>query len=375
MTGRCFRANLNGTDLFVPLCEGAADRGQSIFFLGGRPGVAEQAARKAQELAPGLQVAGTADGYFSQNDEADVIERINASGADILLVAFGVPLQDVWIAKHRDRLSPRLAIGVGAQFDFWSGQVQRAPQPVRQIGLEWVWRLGLEPRRLFQRYVFGNPVFVARALKHAVTWGLRRACTPEGQKRLIDLAISGIACLLLAPFFLAFAAAIRLESEGSPFFAQTRVGRNGKPFRMLKFRSMYQDAEARRAALLETSDRKGVCFKSKSDPRITRIGRLLRRTSLDELPQLINVLKGEMSIVGPRPALPEEVEAYPAHAMKRLVSKPGITGMWQVSGRADIGFDKMVDMDVAYTKSRSVLLDIVLLVLTLRAVISGRGAY
>jgi lipopolysaccharide/colanic/teichoic acid biosynthesis glycosyltransferase len=144
---------------------------------------------------------------------------------------------------------------------------------------------------------------------------------------------------------------------------------------MIKFRSMHTDAEERRATLLAQSDRDGVCFKSRHDPRVTRVGRLLRRASLDELPQLFNVLRGDMAMVGPRPGLPEEVAAYPARAMARLAVKPGITGIWQVSGRADVGFEQMIDMDLAYVRSRSLLLDLMLMALTVRAVVGGRGAY
>jgi lipopolysaccharide/colanic/teichoic acid biosynthesis glycosyltransferase len=144
---------------------------------------------------------------------------------------------------------------------------------------------------------------------------------------------------------------------------------------MFKFRSMSQDAEARRAAVLSQSDRDGVCFKAKADPRITQVGRFIRRASIDELPQIFNVLRGDMSIVGPRPALPVEVDAYPPRALRRLAVKPGITGVWQVSGRADVGFDEMVEMDIAYAKEASVGLDLALMYRTIGAVLSGRGAY
>ena len=217
------------------------------------------------------------------------------------------------------------------------------------------------------RYLIGNPVFVARVAREAIR--------QSGAQRVLDIAVAGGALLALSPVFLATAAAIRLDSRGQVFFSQTRIGMDGQPFPMLKFRSMHVDAEARRTALLAASDRAGVCFKARHDPRITRVGRMLRRFSIDELPQILNVLRGEMSIVGPRPALPQEVAAYPARALGRLAVKPGITGVWQVSGRAEIGFDKMVDMDLAYARSRSMLLDILLIALTFRAVLSGRGAY
>lgn len=197
----------------------------------------------------------------------------------------------------------------------------------------------------------------------------------DRNKRALDLAVTILALFVLSPLLAGIALIIKLTSKGPMLFKQTRIGKDGKPFFILKFRTMYQDAEARRDALLATSDRTGVCFKSRNDPRVTPIGRLLRRFSIDELPQLFNVLKGEMSLVGPRPALQSEVEAYPIHAHGRLACKPGITGIWQVSGRADIGFDAMVSMDVAYARSKSLLLDIMILALTARAVLFGRGAY
>jgi lipopolysaccharide/colanic/teichoic acid biosynthesis glycosyltransferase len=194
-------------------------------------------------------------------------------------------------------------------------------------------------------------------------------------RRALDVTIATSAMILLSPVFAIAAAAIKLESNGPVFFRQTRIGKNGVPFEMIKFRSMVQNAEDLRHDLLSKSDREGICFKSKSDPRITRVGRFIRRASIDELPQVWNVLRGAMSIVGPRPALPSEVASYPARAYGRLAVKPGITGIWQVSGRADIGFDKMIDMDLAYAKSRTVLLDLLIIAFTFRAVATGRGAH
>lgn len=375
MTGQHLEANLNGTDLFLPLCAEAARRGKSIFLLGAEPGIAEAAARNAQKQISGLKIAGSLHGFFDPAKANDVIEQINASGADILLVAMGVPMQELWINQHRDQLTPELVMGVGALFDFHSGSISRAPNAVRRLGCEWLWRLAMEPRRLAHRYLVGNPMFVLRATRHAAQIGLAQVDSNAILKRTVDLGGTGLALLGLLPVFLLVAAAIRAESSGPVFYRQTRVGRDGRTFSMLKFRSMYRDADARRAALLESSDRTGLCFKSKADPRITRVGRVLRRFSLDELPQLLNVLRGNMSMVGPRPALPEEVAGYPEAALGRLAVKPGITGLWQIAGRADIGFEKMIDMDLAYVRSRSILLDLVILALTGRAVVSGRGAY
>ena len=194
-------------------------------------------------------------------------------------------------------------------------------------------------------------------------------------KRAFDLALLALALPVILPVILVLALIVKLTSRGPVFFVQSRVGQGGRRFRMVKFRSMYPDAEARRAALVAVSEREGLCFKHKSDPRVTPFGRVLRRASLDELPQLWNVLKGEMSLVGPRPALPEEVARYPQAAMARLGGLPGLTGLWQVSGRADIGFDDMVAMDVEYLRTASLRTDIGLILRTVGAVASARGAY
>lgn len=194
-------------------------------------------------------------------------------------------------------------------------------------------------------------------------------------KRLLDVVLSLLILLAIWPTFVVICAAVALTSPGPVFFVQTRVGHAGKTFGMIKFRSMYQDAARRRAEIEKLNDREGLCLKVRHDPRITQVGRFLRRWSLDELPQLINVLKGEMSLVGPRPALVEEVAAYPDHAHRRHRVPPGITGLWQVSGRADIGFDEMIALDLDYVRRVSVLTDAIILARTVRAVLGGRGAY
>mgnify|MGYP001189969624 CR=1 FL=1 len=371
MTGGRFAANLNGTDLTPCLLARAAAQGLSVFLLGGRPGVAAAAAETLSRRIDGLRIAGARDGYAEAGDEEATLDAINASGADILLVAMGVPMQELWIDRNFSRIGARLTLGVGALFDFLAGVVHRAPAPIRKARLEWAWRLAQEPRRLARRYLIGNFAFMARAARHT----LRQQDGTAAARRALDIGVAGAALIALSPALLATAVAVRLDSRGPALFRQTRVGKNGRPFGMLKFRSMYVDAEARRAALLSSSDRAGLCFKSRTDPRVTRVGRFIRRFSIDEAPQLVNVLKGEMSIVGPRPALPSEVAGYDARALGRLAVKPGVSGIWQVSGRADIAFEKMIDMDLAYVASRTILLDLVILAMTFRAVVSGRGAY
>lgn len=219
-------------------------------------------------------------------------------------------------------------------------------------------------------------------LRHRLSFHLKRltwVAVVRGAyliKRLLDMVGSAVLMLVLGPVFIGIALAIRLDSPGPIFFKQVRVGRYGQYFSMWKFRSMYIDAEARKQALMAQNEMAGgVIFKMRNDPRITRIGRFIRRASIDELPQLWNVFKGEMSLVGPRPALPSEVNQYSLAERRRLEVIPGITCIWQVSGRSDIPFDKQVHLDVEYIESQSVWLDIRLLLLTIPAVVLGKGAY
>ena len=371
MTGQKLTENLNGTDLVPALLSEAAKRGKSVYLFGGKPGVADAAAGNLIHQTPNLRIAGTRDGYQGAQDPQAVIADINESGADIVLVALGVPMQELWLDKHAHLLTATLSMGVGALFDFLAGAVVRAPKIVRQARMEWAWRLLQEPGRMAKRYLAGNFTFLAHA-----AWTARKEVPLAATcRRAIDVSVSLAALLALSPILLLTAMAIKGDSRGPVLFKQTRIGLNGKPFTIFKFRSMATDAEQRRAALLSTSDREGACFKSRNDPRITRVGRFIRRFSIDELPQVLNVLRGEMAIVGPRPALPSEVALYPARAMGRLAVKPGITGVWQVSGRAMIGFDEMIEMDLSYAATRTVLHDIALMLKTFRAVASGKGAY
>jgi len=372
-------ANLNGTDLVPLLCERLVRSGHSVFLLGARPGIAMRAAHTLRRRYPGLRIAGIGDGYFSAEDEDAVIDGVNASGADVVIVAMGVPRQELWVDRVRSRLDAKLVMGVGGCFDFLSGRIPRAPALLRMTGMEWTYRLYQEPARMWRRYLLGNPEFVLRACAAAAAIRLRPTLRrlDDAAKRAIDLAASGLALAILSPVVLGVMAAIRLESPGSPIFTQIRVGENGKMFKMYKFRSMYRDAEQRLAdiAKLNHHGADGVTFKMKDDPRITRVGRLLRRSSMDELPQLLNILKGDMSLVGPRPPLPSEVMRYSEAERARLAGKPGLTCLWQISGRANLPFERQVALDVDYLRRRSLLLDLSILLRTIGAVVTARGAY
>jgi N-acetylglucosaminyldiphosphoundecaprenol N-acetyl-beta-D-mannosaminyltransferase len=163
--------NVNGTDLFPRLCEALASSGRSVYLLGARPGVAAAAAEAMARRVPRLIIAGTRHGYFPPEDTDAVIDAINRSGADVLLVAFGAPAQELWLARHRARLAPSIRIGVGGLFDFYSGRIPRAPRWLQELGLEWVWRLVQEPRRMWRRYLVGNPLFLWRVMRQRIAGG------------------------------------------------------------------------------------------------------------------------------------------------------------------------------------------------------------
>lgn len=195
-------------------------------------------------------------------------------------------------------------------------------------------------------------------------------------KRSLDVILSFLGLILLTPLFLLLAILIKVEDPKGPvFFSQTRVGKNGKLFKMYKFRSMVRNAEERLSELIHQSDVQGAMFKMKHDPRITKVGRVIRKSSLDELPQLLNVLRGDMSLVGPRPPLPREVSEYTSYDMQRLLVIPGCTGLWQVSGRNHIGFQEMVELDLKYIRERSLKKDVYILLKTVKVLVGSDDAY
>ncbi|PKG56616.1 glycosyl transferase [Shewanella sp. GutDb-MelDb] len=423
--GHALKDNLNGTDMFPRLCQLAAEQQLSIFLLGGADGVAIDAASNMQKIYPDLKIAGTHSGYFNMsNKHADntnnkepnngenkaVVDCINQSQADILLVAMGAPLQEKWLKENKHQLNCHVGIGVGGLFDFYSNRIKRAPLWLRQMGMEWTYRLLQEPSRMWQRYIIGNPRFLRRVWNEnrqlrkmqptqsqkvkaktnthytpnfdAKRANARRAAhnlgrrLNRGTKRMLDISVSVTLLTLLMPLFILISICIRIESKGAVLFYQTRAGRHNQPFTMWKLRSMYQDAEQRLAMITTDNEMQGgVLFKMKRDPRITLIGKFIRKASIDELPQLWNVLKGDMSLVGPRPALLSEVKQYSQHDRNRLLVKPGITCIWQVSGRSNIPFEQQVELDIDYIYQQSITADVWLLIKTIPAVLFARGAY
>lgn len=217
-----------------------------------------------------------------------------------------------------------------------------------------------------------------KAMQSIMDWDRSRLAY-RAVKRAFDIVFSGVVLVVISIPSLVLAAAIRLESEGSPFYSQIRVGQTRPDgslttFRMWKFRSMYKDADERLAELKDQNEIAGAMFKMKEDPRVTRIGRFIRKHSIDEFPQFLNVFLGQMSVVGPRPPLPSEVAEYTEYDLQRLAVKPGITGWWQVTDRNDTDFDGMVRRDLEYIAKRGVITDLKIVLLTVVEVFTGGGA-
>lgn len=205
---------------------------------------------------------------------------------------------------------------------------------------------------------------------------LNRQYFYRGIKRLFDVVASSIGVVVISPVLLIIAICIKVDDPHGPvFYTQTRVGKDGHEFKIIKFRSMVSNADELLAKLQDQNEVDGAMFKMKDDPRITRVGRVIRKYSLDELPQLINVVSGSMSIVGPRPPLVSEVEQYTEYDKQRLLVTPGATGMWQVGGRNDVDFDEMVRLDLTYIQNRSVWLDLKIMLETVKVMIKPNGAY
>lgn len=194
-------------------------------------------------------------------------------------------------------------------------------------------------------------------------------------KRFFDIIASGLALIILSPLFAVIAIKIKREDGGSVFYSQTRLGKNEKPFKMYKFRSMVPDADKLKAKLMAQNEIEGAMFKMKDDPRVTKVGKWIRKYSLDELPQLVNVLLGDMSLVGPRPPLPKEEEQYTEHDKQRLLVTPGCTGLWQATLRNEADFEEMVDLDIEYINKASAWFDLWIMFRTVWIMIKPNGAY
>jgi exopolysaccharide biosynthesis polyprenyl glycosylphosphotransferase len=293
-------------------------------------------------------------GYLRFSDEKTDGPQIIGQVTELERILRAVPVSEVLIAGQALRQGP---------------EMQAAIRLCERFGVPFA--LPLSGFRFDRARPIGGRA-VADGYLHYLTVDLKRH--QRAVKRLFDVAASGAALVVLAPLFIAVAALIKLGSKGPVFFRQERSGLHGRPFQMLKFRSMRVDAEKLRAALEAKNELKGPVFKMKNDPRVTPIGRFIRKYSIDELPQLFNVLKGDMSIVGPRPPLPAEVVKYESWQRRRLSVRPGLTCIWQVSGRNQISFEEWMYLDMQYIDRWSFANDLSLILKTFPVVLAGRGA-
>jgi exopolysaccharide biosynthesis polyprenyl glycosylphosphotransferase len=282
--------------------------------------------------------------YSVVGDDRSVLEAVRRSGADTVAVT------------ATDHLGPLELRRLAWELDPLGVELIVAPGVVDIAGT-----------RLTNRLVAGMPML------HIAKPQYDRAKSTG--KAVFDVCFAAAVLLAIAPVLLGIALAVKVTSPGPVFYLSERIGRGGKPFRMIKFRSMFVNADSNVAALIEHNGGNPVFFKMKDDPRITPIGRVIRKFSLDELPQFLNVLRGEMSVVGPRPQVQREVDSYDGDMRRRLLVKPGVTGLWQVSGRSDLSLDDSVRLDLSYVENWSMVLDLLLIAKTIGAVARGEGAY
>jgi len=337
---------------------------QTVLVAGHHEGVLATVRQMQRAKYHGMVVTGVClpAGGGRRGDEARVLQQLHEMGVPVL-----GPLRDV--------AEISAALGVDA--------VAVLPTPetdgafLRRLG----WVLEDTHADLFVAPAVTEVVGPRVAIRPVCGLPLLHLERPEltGARRLakgtVDRALAGVALLVVAPVLLVLAVAVRLDSPGPAFFRQERIGVGGRVFTMLKFRSMVVDAETRLRELSGSSQGNAVLFKMRQDPRVTRVGGFLRRLSLDELPQLVNVVLGDMSLVGPRPPLAREVDVYGDDALRRLLVKPGLTGLWQISGRSDLDWDESVRLDLRYVENWSFAFDFMIMWKTLGAVLRSRGAY
>lgn len=328
--------------------------------VGGYASVTASARSLVQAEHAGARIVGAC----LPSADAAVVDALDVQGRRIPVVG-------------TDRTILEAALGTGATVVVLTATDSIGPDDVRDLvwklaesGIELVMTAGLTDvagSRIVYQPLGGTPMMHVAGPQHSRSFG-------RG-KRALDLVVAGVGLLFAAPVMAAIALAIKLDSRGPVLYRAERVGADGALFEMIKFRSMYTDADARREKLAAENMGSGPLFKVKNDPRVTKVGRVIRRYSLDELPQFFNVIRGEMAVVGPRPALAHEVEAYPPIMRRRLLVKPGVTGAWQVGGRSDLPWDESIRLDVGYVDNWSLGSDIGIIARTFRTVLTSDGAY
>lgn len=309
-----------GPELMLKICRLAEKRSYRLYFLGGSKGQSLYLKQKLTKKFPQIKIVGYKDTPFkkiTKKDNKGIIKDINNKKAQIVFVGIGCPVQEQWMFDNSKFVNANVLIGVGAAFDFICGYKKQAPKWMQKNGLEWLFRLFQEPRRLFYRYTILNTRFTFIAVKEIFMFFLKKI-----------------------------------------IFYQPRIGKNGREFTMYKFRTMYKGADKDQKKYQKLNEADGPVFKIYNDPRYTKLGKFLAHTGLDELPQIINVLKGEMAIVGPRPLPTGEAVKLKKWQKKREKVLPGITSPWIVNGHHKIAFDDWMKSDLWYVENKSFFLDL-----------------
>ena len=331
-----------------------------VLVVGGESAARAMAAAFARDRRAGYRVVGlcTPAGAVDGEEHMDIAgDQVPIVGTDTsILAAIEQTGADTVAVTATDYLNP--------------SRIRQLVWDLESLGVDLIVTPGVEDvalQRLASRPVDGTPMLHLEKPQYS------RATSFS--KTAFDFCFAVAALIAVAPVMLVAAIAVKLGSRGPIFYRSERIGLDGKPFKMIKFRSMYEDADRHLSALLNQNEGAGPLFKMRTDPRITPVGRILRRYSLDELPQFLNVVRGEMSVVGPRPPLRREVEAYSGLVRRRMLVKPGLTGLWQISGRSDLDWDESVRLDLSYVENWSMLQDLVIIKKTLGAVTRPAGAY
>lgn len=419
--------------LFFRLVERAAEKGYRLYLFGTKQEILENAVDNLKRQYPTLNIVGCRNGYFTPDDEPQIVQQIARARPDILFVGMSSPLKERFVEQNLERMGVPVCLGVGGTFDVAAGVYKLAPVWMRKLALEWVYRLIQEPRRMWKRYLTTTSIFLclvfkaflsrrlfarlrpAKGISGAPVTGkpleareqydsdspskdslemsatdgsllqVRRTLMEDTQlrqrrfsnfqlrlKRLLDIGVSATSLIILSPLFTLIALAIKLTSPGPVLYRWRVIGRDGRPFVGYKFRTMVPNADRLKERLLDKSEMTGPVFKIKSDPRVTPVGRILRKFSLDELPQLWSVLKGDMSLVGPRPVGPHEWEHFEDWQRPKLSVTPGMICLWHIRGKPK-EFNEWIKLDLEYIDSWSIWLDIKLLFGAAWYVLSGRN--
>jgi exopolysaccharide biosynthesis polyprenyl glycosylphosphotransferase len=339
-----------------------ADGGYQTAVLAiGEPDAVQNLANElTQNAVDGYRVVGVGvPGYGPPRGE-----RITVHGADIPIIGGETQVLEAIRTCGAD------TVAIAGTEHFGVQGIRRLIWDLEPLGVDLVVSTGVMDvalSRLVMRPIAGLPLLHIEKPQYL---GAQRF-----QKRAFDICFASAALIATLPMLIGTAIAIKVGSRGPIFYSSERIGIDGKPFSMMKFRTMVKDADKQLASLLDANESDGLLFKIRDDPRITSVGRILRRFSIDEMPQFLNVLRGEMSVVGPRPPLRREVEAYDCDLVRRLLVKPGVTGLWQVSGRSDLSWERSVRLDLSYVDNWSMTQDVLLIAKTLRAVFRRSGAY